>query len=299
MGGVTFCATPRPAALRDPGGKAAYHSLDMEHSITQIRRRYGGSFALPAVVGALIAMALATLPARAQPAPDAADQPGTRHQVVDFAFVKSLMVFPGPPNVTIVDSRSADAGYNANHIPRAVNIPTAHFEQYAALLPLDRRHTLVFYCADAECEDSRQLAGKAAALGFSDVRIYAGGFVDWHRNGGATAVSAEYIRRLGQDRTPHHTLVDARPARTAAKGMIPGAINIPDSDFDKRIGQLPQDKGALLIYYCGGIDCPQSASSAEKARKLGYTNVHTYPEGYPEWVQLHQTAPVASDARGE
>jgi rhodanese-related sulfurtransferase len=36
-----------------------------------------------------------------------------------------------------------------------------------------------------------------------------------------------------------------------------------------------------------------SDKSADKARKLGYTNVLTYPPGYPEWEKLHGSpAPV-------
>ncbi|HEX4858322.1 MAG TPA: rhodanese-like domain-containing protein, partial [Usitatibacteraceae bacterium] len=38
-----------------------------------------------------------------------------------------------------------------------------------------------------------------------------------------------------------------------------------------------------LIFYCGGFECVLSDKVAEKARKLGYTNVLTYPPGYPEW----------------
>ena len=48
-------------------------------------------------------------------------------------------------------------------------------------------------------------------------------------------------------------LIDARPTRGKYDGgHIPGAINIPDSSFDKLKGQLPEDKAALLIFYCQG-----------------------------------------------
>lgn len=283
--------------MRKPGGKAAYDSTDMDRPIIEARRRRAGNFPLQAAVAALLVMALAVFPARAQQASDGVGQGHAAPRVVDFAFVKSLVVFPGRPDLTIVDSRSDAAGYNASHIPRAINIPAAGFGQFAALLPLDRRHILLFYCADALCEEGRQSADKAAALGYMDVRLYAAGFADWLKNGGPTAVSAAFVTRLVHSGVPH-TIVDARPVRSAAKGMIPGAINIPDADFEKRSGQLPADKAALLIFYCGGIDCPQSAISAEKARKLGYTNVHTYPEGYPEWIQLRDAAQPAVGATG-
>jgi rhodanese-related sulfurtransferase len=38
-----------------------------------------------------------------------------------------------------------------------------------------------------------------------------------------------------------------------------------------------------------------SDNSAEKAKKLGYTNVLTYPPGYPEWEKLNG-APAATNA---
>jgi rhodanese-related sulfurtransferase len=79
--------------------------------------------------------------------------------------------------------------------------------------------------------------------------------------------------------------------------MIPTAINISDTEFDKQVDKLPADKATLLIYYCGGLECVLSDNSAEKARKLGYTNVLTYPPGYPEWEKLHGApAPMAAMA---
>lgn len=49
-------------------------------------------------------------------------------------------------------------------------------------------------------------------------------------------------------------IIDARPKRAKYdKGHIPMAVSIPDSKFDKMTDKLPQDKNALLIYYCGGL----------------------------------------------
>jgi len=48
-------------------------------------------------------------------------------------------------------------------------------------------------------------------------------------------------------------IIDSRPKRAKYdKGHIPGAISIPDSQFDKMTAQLPAQKDALLIFYCGG-----------------------------------------------
>ena len=48
-------------------------------------------------------------------------------------------------------------------------------------------------------------------------------------------------------------LIDSRPYKPKyVNGHIPAAISIPDSQFDKMTDKLPQDKNALLIFYCGG-----------------------------------------------
>lgn len=110
------------------------------------------------------------------------------------------------------------------------------------------------------------------------------------------SVSAAHIKKLIDDKASY-LLIDARPKRVADKGMIPTAVNISDTDFDKQVDKLPADKTTALIYYCGGLECVLSDKSAEKAKKLGYTNVFTYPEGYPEW-ESSGTAAVTTSAGG-
>ncbi len=80
-------------------------------------------------------------------------------------------------------------------------------------------------------------------------------------------------------------IIDARPYKPMyIKGHIPGAVSIPFTDFDKKIDLLPKDKNALLIYYCGGVECKLSHKSARKAQKLGYTNVKVFAKGFPEYM---------------
>ncbi|MCD4677867.1 MAG: sulfurtransferase [Desulfobacula sp.] len=80
-------------------------------------------------------------------------------------------------------------------------------------------------------------------------------------------------------------IIDARPYKVKyTKGHIPGAVNIPFSQFDKNSNLLPKDKNSLVIYYCGGLKCKLSHKSAQKAEKSGYKNVKVFARGYPEWV---------------
>ena len=48
-------------------------------------------------------------------------------------------------------------------------------------------------------------------------------------------------------------IIDSRPYKGKyAKGHIPTAVSIPDSQFAKLTDKLPQDKNTLLIFYCQG-----------------------------------------------
>ncbi len=49
-----------------------------------------------------------------------------------------------------------------------------------------------------------------------------------------------------------YTLIDSRPPLKATEGLIPTAINIPFVAFEKMVDKLPQEKDALIIYYCQG-----------------------------------------------
>lgn len=206
--------------------------------------------------------------------------------LVDYDFVRQNVSIPPKKGVMIIDSRPAARQYDPGHIPGAINIPDSQFDKMADKLPADKATLLLFYCGGLECMLSHNSAFKAEKLGYTNIKVYPAGSPEWKAKGAQMSVSAAYITKLMEDRAPH-VLIDARPKRVADKGMIPTAINISDSEFDKNVDKLPADKATLLIYYCGGLECVLSDNSAEKAKKLGYTNIMTYPPGYPEWEKLH------------
>ncbi|MBI5109471.1 MAG: rhodanese-like domain-containing protein [Rhodocyclales bacterium] len=253
---------------------------------------------LVAVLAALGAMPLVyPVPAFAADAATIQPRDGWYNKaLVDFDFVKQNVSIPPKKGVMIIDSRPAARQYDPGHIPGAINIPDSQFDKMVDKLPADKATLLLFYCGGLECMLSHNSAFKAEKLGYTNIKVYPAGSPDWKAKGGQVSVSAAYLKKLAEDKTPH-VLIDARPKRVADKGMIPNAINISDSEFDKHVDKLPADKATPLVYYCGGLECVLSDNSAEKARKLGYSNVLTYPPGYPEWEKLHG-APAATAAAG-
>ena len=213
--------------------------------------------------------------------------------LVDFDFMRQNVDIPPKKGVMIIDSRPAARQYDPGHIPGAVNIPDSQFDKQVAKLPEDKAALLLFYCGGLDCILSHNSAAKAEKLGYTNIKVYPAGMPDWKAKGAPVSVSAAHIKKLIEEKAAY-LLVDARPKRVADKGMIPTAANISDTEFDKNLDKLPADKATPLIYYCGGMECVLSDKSAEKARKLGYTNVLTYPPGYPEWEKLHAGAAASA-----
>jgi rhodanese-related sulfurtransferase len=214
--------------------------------------------------------------------------------LVDFDFMRQNVSIPPKKDVLIIDSRPAARQYDPGHIPGAINIPDSQFDKQVDKLPADKATLLLFYCGGLECMLSHNSAFKAEKLGYSNIKVYPAGSPEWKARGAQMSVSAAHIKKLMEDKASY-VLIDARPKRVADKGMIPTALNISDTEFDKNVDKLPADKATPLIYYCGGLECVLSDNSAEKAKKLGYTNVLTYPPGYPEWEKLN-VAPNAGNA---
>ena len=224
-------------------------------------------------------------------------------KIIGYDSFATYAVIPVRNDVTIVDSRPARKKYNKGHIPGAINIPNTFFDKQVDKLPADMNQPVIFYCGGLKCPLSHKSAYKAEALGYTNVMVFAEGFPAWKSKGNFASVSVAFVKKL-VDNPDGSVIVDARPARKKYdKGHVPGAINIPNTFFDKQVDKLPADKETRLIFYCGGNKCPLSVKSATKARALGYTNVMLFQEGYPAWVKAYgrgetvaAAAPKAAEA---
>lgn len=63
-------------------------------------------------------------------------------------------------------------------------------------------------------------------------------------------------------------LVDVRPEHEFAAGHLPGAVSLPLSALESRLGELPRDR--TIVAYCRGPFCTFSADAARRLRALGY-----------------------------
>ena len=255
------------------------------------------------ILYAILLAAVATAPltysttAAAEQATAAPAKANYYTKLVDIDFVKKYAVIPVRDDVMIIDSRPAARKYDIGHIPGAVNIPDTQFDELAPkMLPPDKSKLLIFYCEGPDCVLSHKGAFKAEKLGYTNIVVYTEGYPEWAKKGNMGAVSPAFVKKQLDAKAPI-TLIDSRPkARKYDKGHIPGAISIPDSEFDKLTDKLPADKTASLIFYCEDLSCVLSPKSAAKAVALGYTNVMTMPVGYVGWEQAYGAGATASGA---
>jgi ArsR family transcriptional regulator len=76
------------------------------------------------------------------------------------------------------------------------------------------------------------------------------------------------------------TVLDVRPEDEFAVGHLPGALNIPLAELERRLGELPPDRE--VIAYCRGPYCVLSFEAVAALRARGFL-IRRLEDGYPEW----------------
>jgi len=85
---------------------------------------------------------------------------------------------------------------------------------------------------------------------------------------------------LKQARKGLVTVIDLRPVEEYAAGHVPGAINIPLPELQKRLRDLP--KGKEIVAYCRGPYCLMSFTAVKMLRGRGH-KARRLEAGLPEW----------------
>jgi len=78
------------------------------------------------------------------------------------------------------------------------------------------------------------------------------------------------------------TVLDVRPREEYAAGHLPGAINIPVQQLEKRMRELP--KRREVVAYCRGPYCLMSYDAVALLRRKG-RKARRLEAGLPEWRQ--------------
>lgn len=117
----------------------------------------------------------------------------------------------------------------------------------------------------------KKLASLLFALAFSAVAFAAEKFPDISHDELVKAIKAKQV-----------TLIDVNGTDSYKSGHIPGAIDF-DAAGKNLAANLPADKNALIVAYCGNEMCTAYAEGAKAAKALGYKNVRHYAKGIQGW----------------
>ena len=167
----------------------------------------------------------------------------------------------------------------AERVGLSIANASQHLQQMrrAGLLAARREGKYVLYSlADDTVLDLqaalRRIAERQSAEVESIVRSY------FHRRDSLEAVThAELLERL---RAGLAIALDVRPQDEFALGHLPGAINIPLGELERRLAEL--DPGQEIVAYCRGAYCVLSYEAVAKLRALGF-NARRMEDGLPEW----------------
>ncbi len=76
------------------------------------------------------------------------------------------------------------------------------------------------------------------------------------------------------------TILDVRPAQEYAAGHVPNAINVPMSELQDFVKNLP--KGQEVVAYCRGPHCVLAFDAVNTLREQGFI-ARRLEDGFPEW----------------
>ncbi|MDA3868432.1 MAG: metalloregulator ArsR/SmtB family transcription factor [Gammaproteobacteria bacterium] len=86
------------------------------------------------------------------------------------------------------------------------------------------------------------------------------------------------------------TVLDVRPPEEYAAGHLPGAVNIPLAELERRLEELNQDQE--IVAYCRGPHCVLAFDAVARLRQQGL-KARRMEDGYPEWKA--EGLPVETD----
>ena len=202
------------------------------------------------------------------------------------AGLAALMASATPHAVLDVRERGA---YERAHIFRATTLPRRQLETRLPGL-VTARATPIVLC-DADGSLAALAAATLAEMGYTDVRLLAGGVAGWRAAGRPTVqglnVPSKVFgeRALHEMKTPQITprelqqridrgddmvIVDARTVEEYTRGCVPGAISVPGGELVLRIGDLAPRPETTIVVHCGGRT--RSYIGAESLRRMRLPN---------------------------
>jgi|GEM_PF-285387 len=195
--------------------------------------------------------------------------------IISITPVEVYEIITNDEDYIILDVRTQDE-YNEGHLDKALLIPVDYMEKVVDVLPKEK--PIIVYCRSGG--RSRKAAEILVENGFS--KIYdMGGILGWQEEGFPViieegAVSAIEFITVDEAyevflNNKDYIFVDVRTESEYKSSHIEDAINLPVSEIEERLDEIPKDKS--IIVYCNGSSCNRSGQAASILKENGYKEV--------------------------
>ena len=84
------------------------------------------------------------------------------------------------------------------------------------------------------------------------------------------------------ERLGEATVLDVNAPGSWARARVPGARALDAAAFTER--DLPEDREALVVFYCSNPLCRKAPNAAKRATAMGYRQVRVMSAGISGWL---------------
>ncbi len=167
--------------------------------------------------------------------------------------------------IVSIDTRGPEAA-EKGHIQGAVAIALDNVIEEREQFPLDTKAYIVLYGEGTDRGKMAPVVEEITSWGYNNVAVLDGGYSAWIERGGAIQsgmvrtkifyiprphpgeITGDEFVNIVKNRPEKKLVLDVRTQAEAAMGTIPGAVNIPVDDLQRRLTELPKDKE--IIAHC-------------------------------------------------
>lgn len=197
--------------------------------------------------------------------------------------------------VALIDIRDS-VNFEKNHIEDSINISPDNFEQTIGKLDKNKIVVIIGYDYEKKTDVAAIIKKLKTDLNFKNVSALSGGIVGWVEEGnqlisGGNKESLtdwskiDYIipeqLKLAIDNKYPVFILDTRAKSQFALGHIPGAVNIPLDELEKRKSEIPISK-EILVY---GASADEDFKAGVKLNDLGFLATYTLQGGFASWKE--------------
>jgi hydroxyacylglutathione hydrolase len=179
----------------------------------------------------------------------------------------------------VIDTRSS-AAFGNGHIPGAINIGlSGQFASWAgSLIPPTASMILV----TDEISQVDESVMRLARVGLDKVEGFLGaGMYAWHEAGLEVATMPQIpVDELRHELASGLPVIDVRRPAEYKAGHLPGAVNIPLNELEKKVGQIEQ-KGPAAVICASGY---RSSIATSLMARLGWAGLFNVVGGTQAWV---------------